>query len=93
MEWGCPVPGCPQGRPGKGAGASWDLRWHFAFRHVPNRVRVAGSNWFPFRLCGIQTAVAGMPAHASKACRYMWARRDQHVHQQLPAKGKLLTQV
>ena len=25
-KWGCPVPGCPQGRPGKGAGSSWDLR-------------------------------------------------------------------
>ena len=46
-KWGCPVPGCLQGRPGKGTGLSWDLCWHFAFWHAPDRVRVAGNNWFP----------------------------------------------
>ena len=66
MEWDCPVPGCTQGRPGKGAGTSWDLRWHFAFRHGPDRVRVAENNWFPCRLCGIQTAAAGTPAHRAR---------------------------
>ena len=79
-NWGCLVPGCSQGRPGKGAGSSWDLRWHFAFRDAPGRVRMAGNNWFPCRLCGIQTASAGTPANeASKTCRYMPARWDQHA--------------
>ena len=62
-KWGCPVPGCPQGRPGKGAGSSWDLRWHFAFRHAPDRVRVAGNKWFPCRLCGIQMVTVSTPVH------------------------------
>ena len=103
MEWDCPVPGCTQGRPGKGAGTSWNLRWHFAFRHAPDRVWVAGNNWFPCRLCGIQMAAASTPVHeASKTCRYMWACRDQHVpalcgaaalRQRFTAKGKPLKQV
>ena len=77
---GCPVPGCPQGFPGKGAGSSWDLRWHFAFRHAPDRILVTGNNWFPCRLCRVQTAAAGTPAHkASKMCRYMWALWNQHA--------------
>ena len=97
------MPGCPQGRPGKGAGSSWDLRWHFAFRHTPKRARVVGNNWFPCRLCGIKTAAAGTPAHeASKTCRYMRACRDQHaavrrgaaaLRQRFTAKGKPLKQV
>ena len=46
-KWGCPVPSYSQGRPGKGTGSSCDLRWHFAFRHAPDRLRVVGNNWFP----------------------------------------------
>ena len=64
---------------------------------------MAGNNWFPRCLCRIQTAAASTPAHeASKTCRYMQARRDQHVatlcgaaalRQRFTAKGKPLKQV
>ena len=43
-KWGCPVPDCPQGRPGKGAGSSWDLRYQTARRADPAR---AQARFFP----------------------------------------------
>ena len=75
-KWDCPVLGCPQGRAGKGAGSSWDLCWHFPIWHELGRVRVAGNNWFPCQLAGIQMEVAGVrqPTRlVCKTCRYMQA--------------------
>ena len=38
----CPVPGCPQGQEGAGCKTSFNLRYHFAYRHPADTVVVRG---------------------------------------------------
>ena len=86
----CPVPDCPQGQAGRGAGSSWNLRWHFAYRHPQDTVRVEGMCFEKCHLCGMQVATAGKPSHeASKTCRDMAAMRRQHA---VAAQGKAALQ-
>ena len=77
----CPVPECPQGDEGYGCTTSFNLRWHFAFRHPRDQVEVKGKCLPRCRLCGMQVgrAVLGTVKHEeSKTCREMTARRRQH---------------
>merc|ERR1711966_551760 len=76
----CPVPGCPQGRDGRGTRDSWDMRRHFAYRHRGHRVAVAGECFRRCHPCGMQVSTAGTPAHeASATCMRMTAARRQHT--------------
>ena len=82
----CPVPGCPQGRPGHGVRKPWDMRSHFAYRHPQDFVRVGGMCFEKCHLCGMQVASAGKPAHEnSKLCKDRTAARRQHA---VAAQGK-----
>ena len=70
VTYRCPVSGCPQGRDDSGMRDSWNVRWHFSYRHRGHRVTVAGERYRKRRLCGMQVFTAGTPAHESLAtCR------------------------
>ena len=78
----CPVPNCPQGRGGSGGGLrdSWNVRWHFSFRHRGHEVAVAGECHRKCRRCGMQVSTAGTPAHeASATCKRATAARRQYA--------------
>ena len=65
----CPVQGCPQGRDDSDMRDSWNVRWHFSYRHHGHQVAVAGECYRKCRLCGIQVYTTGTPAHeASTTC-------------------------
>ena len=63
----CPVPGCPQGRDSSGMRDSWNVRWHFSYRHRGHKVAVAGECYRKCRRCGMQVSTAGTPAHEASA--------------------------
>lgn len=73
----------------KGAGYlrdSWNLQWHFSYRHPEDRMAVGGAFLHKCRLCGMQVSTVGTPAHkASKMCQKMAAVRRQHA---MEAHGK-----
>ena len=72
----CPVPGCPQGCDDSGMRDSWNVRWHFSYRHRGHKVAVAGECYRKCRLCGMQVSTVGTPAHeASTMCLRMTAAR------------------
>ena len=58
----CPVPGCPQGREGHGVRDSYNLRWHFSYRHSQDRVAAGGVCLQKCRLWGMKFSTAGTPA-------------------------------
>ena len=65
-----PVPGCPQGRDDRGMRDSWNVRWHFSYRHRGHRVAVAGECFSKCHMCGVQVSTAVTTAHeASVTCR------------------------
>ena len=77
----CPVRECPQGDEGYGCTTSFNLRWHFTFRHPRDVVEVQGECLPRCRQCGMQVerSVWGTTKHeASKTCREMADRRRRH---------------
>ena len=80
-KYRCPIPGCPQGQEGWGCKTSFNLQWHFGYRHPTDEVAVGGECLPRCRLCRMQVAwsVFGTPAHVgSKMCRWMTAIQQQH---------------
>ena len=76
----CSVPGYPQGRDGSGMRDSWDVRWHFSYRHRGHRLAAAGECFRKCHLCGMQVSTAGAPAHeASATCKRATVTRRQHA--------------
>ena len=77
----CPVLDCPQGDEDYGCATSFNLRWHFAFRHPQHEVEINGEVLPRCGACKMQTgrAAIGTAKHlASKHCREMAARRRRH---------------
>ena len=77
----CPVRECPQGDEDYGCTTSFNLRWHFTFRHPRDVVEVQGECLPRCRQCGMQVgrSVWGSAKHkASKTCREMADRRRRH---------------
>ena len=59
---------------------SWNVRWHFAYRHHGHKIAVAGECYRKCRLCGMQVSTAGTPAHeASATCVRTTAARRQYA--------------
>ena len=75
----CPVPGCPQGQEGAGCKTSFNLRYHFAYRHPADTVVVRGECPPKCKSCGLQVWTADTSGHlASKTCKDLTAQRQQH---------------
>ena len=76
----CPVPGFLQGRDDIGMQDSWDVHWHFSYRHRGHRVEVAGECFYMCRLCGMQVSTADTPTHENLlTCCQATAVRHQHA--------------
>ena len=59
---------------------SWNVRWHFSYRHRGHTVAVAGECYRKCRLCGMQVSTASTPAHeASTTCERATTARRQHA--------------
>ena len=71
----CSVPNCPQGQEGAGCKTTFNLCYHFAYRHPVGKVLVSGVCLPKCPSCGLQvTRTAGTPEHlASKTCRKLMA--------------------
>ena len=76
----CPVLGCLQERDSRGMWDSWNVRWHFSYRHRGHRVAVAGQCFRKCRMCGMKVSTTGTPAHETSAtCRLATTAIRQHA--------------
>ena len=73
------LPNCPQGQEGAGCKISFNLRYHFAYRHLANKVTAGGVCLPKCLSCGLQVGTVGIPEHlASKTCQELTAQRQKH---------------
>ena len=73
-QYFCPVPGCPGS-----ATRPWNMRLHFARRHIYDRVYIPKEGMYPrCRKCGVQTNPLASEHERSQNCRREMARRLQH---------------